>query len=137
MQNSSNCLISPPQEVEEGAREKFAIAWNLYLDWRGESLHSCDQNRRVRRAASTPANDGVPPFARLGEAETAGREALLSYFSPHIQIEFIMALMQSAADTTSRFMRANSQRASLFRVLAFDMLWSGLSAIGHSDDSAK
>jgi hypothetical protein len=123
--NSSTRLGAFP--VDSGkTRDKFKSVWELYLIWRAE--HAL---LRHRTAVSTPTSVsqtlGSAHFQLLAKVEAAAREMLRTHLPRHIPFEFVMALLESTANTTDRFMRADENRATDYRKLAFDVLWSGLS----------
>jgi hypothetical protein len=129
--NMSNAVNSPNQlgsfPMDSGkTREKFKCIWELYLIWRAEHalLHP-----RAALSTSTSVSQklGSAHFQLLAKVEAAAREMLRTHLPRHIPFEFVMALLESTANTTDRFMRADENRTTDYRKLAFDVLWSGLS----------
>jgi hypothetical protein len=122
---SSNRLGSSPLDSGK-AREKFKCVWELYLIWRAE--HALLHHRgSVSTSNSVSQTLGSAHFQLLAKVEAAAREMLRTHLPRHIPFEFVMALLESTANTTDRFMRADQNGASDYRKLAFDVLWSGLS----------
>ena len=65
-------------------------------------------------------------FLLLREIEASALDVLRPYLSEKIPCDFVLALMKSAADATTRFMLANPVHANRYRRLGFEMFWSGL-----------
>ena len=123
--NSPNRLGSFPLDSGK-TREKFKCVWELYLIWRAE--HTLLHHRAaVSTSTSVSQTPGSAHFQLLAKVEAAAREMLRMHLPRHIPFEFVMALLESTANATDRFMRADENRASDYRKLAFDVLWSGLS----------
>jgi len=88
------------------------------------------QSAPLQRAQLLPNGDkGARPFALLNELEVHARAVLRTRCSSDIPQAFVMALIETAADTTARFMLANASSAERYCGLAFEILWNGFSAI--------
>ena len=96
-------------------REEIESLWELYLIWRSGDAQPAER-------ACLPASG----FFLLREIETRALDVLKPYLSERIPCEFVVALMNSTADTTSRFMLANPDYADCYRMLGFEIFWSGL-----------
>jgi hypothetical protein len=128
MHNLSNAVLASALEIES-KQKKFEAAWNLYLALRNETVPTCDEIDRGRSSGAIKVDSYDTTFSLLREAKTVAREALQTHLSENIEVEFVLALMQSTANTTTRFMLAKPTEASYFRSLALMILWKGLCAV--------
>ncbi len=124
-------LLPSSSGKNQDARKHFESLWIRYLDWRGgyghrDGLIPLDRN-------SIGQGTSGSTFGLLTEIEGAARGLLAERCSSEIPFEFVMALMETAADTTARFMLANAKDAARFQRVAFNVLWDGLSAIDAPD----
>ncbi len=134
---STSCL-SPLKSVaeDEAAREKFECLWKGYLGWR----RGCGQRdaqappKPIEATLDSPSRGTT--FSVLFEIQAAARDALSQQCSPTIPLDFVMALMEAAADTTTRYMSANPAAAARYSNIAFQLFWRGLSAIGDPEHEA-
>lgn len=126
-------LLPPSSGQNRDAQKHFESLWIRYLDWRGGYGHRDGLIPQDRNSIQQGTSGST--FGLLTEIEAAARSLLAERCSSEIPFEFVMALMETAADTTARFMLANAKDAARFQSVAFNVLWNGLSAIGAPDYS--
>ena len=105
----------------EGRRERVESLWELYLTWRNRDGQAAKQRCVHERPTSG--------FLRLCEIEATALDVFRPYLSEEIPYEFVVALMRSTANATSRFMLANPTHADRYRRLGFQSFWGGLAAM--------
>ncbi len=121
----------------ENARNEFESLWRRYLNWRCGGARDAQLVPPQRTQPSVCMDERVRSFALLNELEAHARAVLRTRFSSNVPQAFVMAVIETAADTTARFMQANASDAERYCGLAFEMLWSGLSAIEASQQEPK
>jgi hypothetical protein len=124
MRKFSNQPVESPEDGREH-REKFARAFDLYLCARGGDTANPVWGNTNPRCEGRSTNR----FDLLSEAEAAARHALEAHFSERVYVDFLIAILQSVADTTARFKNANAVDAPGFCALAKGLLWDGLSEL--------
>ncbi len=72
-----------------------------------------------------------------GQLHCEGLNRQFVWATSDIPQAFVMALIETAADTTARFMLANASCDERYCGLGFEMLWSGLSAIDAPGEESK
>jgi hypothetical protein len=117
----------PDDEAER--RGEIERVWKSYLAWRHGHILFDTAGRGEGGSTTAVQRPDPTTFVLLGEIENSARHVFREHYSDGIPLDFIMALMEASAVTTSRFMLANPARATRFERLAFEVLWSGLSAM--------
>src|SRR5258708_3358340 len=121
-------LLECPKTLsgKEGAQERIESLWDLYLTWRSKDVQPSQRTFVPEGPASG--------FLLLREIESTALDVLQTYLSEQIPCEFVLALMKSTANTTSRFMLATPTHADEYWKLGFEMFWNGVAALGISDE---
>lgn len=121
----------------KNARNEFESLWWRYVNWRCECARDSRSVPLRRTHPSVCVSEGARPFALLNELEAHARAVLRTRYSSDIPQAFVMALIETAADTTARFMLANASCDERYCGLGFEMLWNGLSAIQAPGEKSK
>lgn len=113
-------LLGSPTNLsgKEGMRKRLESVWELYLIWRSRDSRPAERGRVAERPTSG--------FLLLREIEATALDVVRLYLAEEIPCDFVVAVMQSTADTTSQFMLANPADADRYRRLGFEVFWSGL-----------
>ncbi len=114
-------LLPLTKSSEVGSRlekEELHRLWCLYLGWR-----TAVSGNGLRKLSSNEATS-------IAEIEVAVKQLIAPHWPSAAHVSFLLALMCSAADTASRFSRAQIQEDQIYLEMAFEMFWNGVATVG-------
>lgn len=135
MEESPISGVSPPARQPE-RREKIEDVWKEYLEWTSSGPRRGPSGREESVLGRISQGSKPSTVALINDVENNARNALHEQCPETIPVAFLMALMEAAAATTSRFMLADPPRAAQYARLAFEVLWNGLSVLETTDPGA-
>jgi AcrR family transcriptional regulator len=111
---------------KQSVRHRLQHVWNHYVDW---GVANTDQQRVLKQIqvwgglTEESKKAGFAPFA---EIERMAEDAVTQRIYKDVPESFIAAALSALAEMTMEFMRQEPEKAELYRVAGFDMLWQGI-----------
>jgi AcrR family transcriptional regulator len=106
-------------------RHRLQHVWNHYVDW---GVANPAQQRALKQIqvwgglTEESKKAGLAPFA---EIQTMA-DAVAQRIYQDLPQPFIAATLSALAETTMEFMRQDPERAEMYRISGFEMLWAGV-----------
>ena len=111
---------------KQRVRNRLQHVWNGYVDW---GVANPDQQRVLKQIqvwsglTEESMTAGLAPFA---EIERMAEDAVMQRIYKDIPQPFITAAVGALAEMTMEFMRREPERAEMYRVAGFEMLWAAV-----------
>jgi AcrR family transcriptional regulator len=111
---------------KQSVRNRLQHVWNQYVNW---GVGNPDQQRVLRQIqvwgglTEESKKAGFAPFADI---ERIAEDAVTQRLYRDLPRPFIAAALSAMAEMTMEFMRAEPEKAELYRMAGFEMLWAGV-----------
>ena len=111
---------------KQSVRHRLQHVWNHYVDW---GVAYTDQQKVLKQIqvwgglTEESKKAGLAPFT---EIERMAEDAVTQRIYKDIPEPFIAAALSALAEMTMEFMRQEPEKAELYRVAGFEMLWQGI-----------
>lgn len=100
--------------------------WDRFTQWGVANSDQCRVLAQLQisdRLTDESRTAGSAPFA---EIETMARDAITHHIIRDLPLAFISATMETAIQTTMRFMTSDPPNSDTYRTIGFDMFWRGI-----------
>jgi AcrR family transcriptional regulator len=111
---------------KNSVRHRLEHVWNHYLQW---GVANPNQQRVLKQIqvwgglTEESKNAGLAPFT---EIQRMAEDAVTQRIYKDIPQEFIGAALSALAEMTMEFMRLEPEKAEMYRIAGFEMLWAGV-----------
>jgi AcrR family transcriptional regulator len=111
---------------KQSVRHRLQHVWNHFVDW---GIANTDQQKVLKQIqiwGGLTEQSKKAAFAPFAEIERIAEDAVTQRIYKDIPKPFIAAALISLAEMTMEFMRQEPEKAELYRVAGFEMLWQGI-----------
>jgi AcrR family transcriptional regulator len=111
---------------KQSVRHRLQHVWNHFVDW---GITNTDQQKVLKQIqvwGGLTEESKKAVFAPFAEIERMAEDAVTQRIYKDIPKPFIAAALSALAEMTMEFMRQEPEKAELYRVAGFEMLWQGI-----------
>jgi AcrR family transcriptional regulator len=111
---------------KQSVRHRLQHVWNHYVDW---GVANPDQQKVLKQIqvwgglTDEAKQAGLAPFT---EIQRMAEDAVTQRIYKDIPQAFIGAALSALAEMTMEFMRQEPEKAEMYRIAGFEMLWAGV-----------